>query len=198
MLGEDSKTHTFRSAVMRFPEEIRGENPNFDWVLALLKGKLQMQQQERAVISKAAAGKAAASIDGAGNSGIGKAAASVDGAGNSAIGKAAASVDGAGNTVIRKAEIGRDTRGKREEEKTEKLLQERSMAAREQKRRLQEKQRYAAILGNIDHYRSLPQSFESGRIPAADAQKLACHKWQPMQFPKNNVQRGMQFTSAVN
>lgn len=161
-----------RNASMEQKWDWRAISPNPDWALALSKGNLLAQLQKKAAISKAAVGKAAAGIEGAGRS---------------VIGKAAAGIEEAGGSVRRKAEAGRDTVGKREDGKTEKLLQQRSMAAREQKRWLQEKQMYAAISGNIDPYRSFPQSFESGRIPAADAQKLACRKWQPTQFPKNNI-----------
>ncbi|MCI9005317.1 MAG: hypothetical protein HFH39_08800 [Lachnospiraceae bacterium] len=161
------------------------------------KAAAGIEEAGRSVIGKAAAGieeagrsvirKTAAGIEEAGRSVIGKTAAGIEEAGRSVIGKAAAGIEEAGGSVRRKAEAGRDTVGKREDGKTEKLLQQRSMATREQKRWLQEKQMYAAISGNIDPYRSFPQSFESGRIPAADAQKLACRKWQPTQFPKNNV-----------
>ncbi len=166
-----------RNASMEQKWDWRAISPNPDWALALSKGNLLAQLQKKAAISKAAVGKAAAGIEEAGRSVIGKAAAGIEEAG----------IEEAGGSVRRKAEAGRDTVGKREDGKTEKLLQQRSMATREQKRWLQEKQMYAAISGNIDPYRSFPQSFESGRIPAADAQKLACRKWQPTQFPKNNV-----------
>ncbi len=176
-----------RNASMEQKWDWRAISPNPDWALALSKGNLLAQLQKKAAISKAAVGKAAAGIEEAGRSVIRKAAAGIEEAGRSVIGKAAAGIEEAGGSVRRKAEAGRDTVGKREDGKTEKLLQQRSMATREQKRWLQEKQMYAAISGNIDPYRSFPQSFESGRIPAADAQKLACRKWQPTQFPKNNV-----------
>ncbi len=146
-----------RNAGMEQKWDWRAISPNPDWALALSKGNLLAQLQKKAAINKPAVGKAAA--------GIGE----------------------AGDSVRRKTAVGRDAVGKGEDEKTEKLLQQRAMATREQKRWLQEKQMYAAISGNIDRYRCLPQSFESGRIPAADAQKLACRKWQPTQFPKNNV-----------
>ena len=146
-----------RNAGMEQKWDWRAISPNPDWALALSKGNLLAQLQKKAAINKPAVGKAAA--------GIGE----------------------AGDSVRRKTAVGRDAVAKGEDEKTEKLLQQRAMATREQKRWLQEKQMYAAISGNIDHYRCLPQSFESGRIPAADAQKLACRKWQPTQFPKNNV-----------
>lgn len=161
-----------RNASMEQKWDWRAISPNPDWALALSKGNLLAQLQKKAAISKAAVGKAAAGIEEAGRS---------------VIRKTAAGIEEAGGSVRRKAEAGRDTVGKREDGKTEKLLQQRSMATREQKRWLQEKQMYAAISRNIDPYRSFPQSFESGRIPAADAQKLACRKWQPTQFPKNNV-----------
>ena len=146
-----------RNAGMEQKWDWRAISPNPDWALALSKGNLLAQLQKKAAINKPAVGKVAA--------GIGE----------------------AGDSVRRKTAVGRDAVGKGEDEKTEKLLQQRAMATREQKRWLQEKQMYAAISGNIDRYRCLPQSFESGRIPAADAQKLACRKWQPTQFPKNNV-----------
>ena len=161
-----------RNAGMEQKWDWRAISPNPDWALALSKGNLLAQLQKKAAINKPAVGKVAA--------GIGE-------AGKPEIGRAAAGIGEAGDSVRRKTAVGRDAVGKGEDEKTEKLLQQRAMATREQKRWLQEKQMYAAISGNIDRYRCLPQSFESGRIPAADAQKLACRKWQPTQFPKNNV-----------
>lgn len=42
--------------------------------------------------------------------------------------------------------------------------------------------------GSLGYWKE-PQCFESGRIAAANAEKIGCQKWEPVQFPQNKKRK---------